>query len=59
MRENPGCGKLIFLNSNEENEETKKLKILINMPPHEINIKNQLEGKELFTNKDLGEYFYF
>ncbi|GES73730.1 hypothetical protein GLOIN_2v1805244 [Rhizophagus clarus] len=43
--------------SNEENEETEKLKILIDTPPHEINIENQLEGKELFTNKDLGEYF--
>ncbi|GES90818.1 hypothetical protein GLOIN_2v1805244 [Rhizophagus clarus] len=43
--------------SNEENEEIEKLKILIDTPPHEINIENQLEGKELFTNKDLGEYF--
>ncbi|GET03046.1 hypothetical protein GLOIN_2v1805244 [Rhizophagus clarus] len=43
--------------SNKENEETEKLKILIDTPPHEINIENQLEGKELYTNKDLGEYF--
>jgi hypothetical protein len=41
---------------NEENEINKKLKILIDTPPHEINIENQLEGEELLTNKDLGEY---
>ncbi|RIA87807.1 hypothetical protein C1645_739830 [Glomus cerebriforme] len=43
--------------SNEENEKIEKLEILINTPPHEINIEKQLEGKELFTNKDLGDYF--
>lgn len=43
--------------SYEENEKSEKLKILIDTPPHKINIENQLEDKKLFTNKNLECYF--
>jgi hypothetical protein len=38
-------------------DENDKLKTLDTIPPHEIDIKEQLGGEQMYPNKKIGNYF--